>query len=1156
MSGRATGQTVERALDPRGSAWVSANAGAGKTYLLTNRVARLLLDGANPARILCLTYTKAAAAEMAGRLFGQLGDWAMLPDAELAQNIARIGGGKSGPERLRVARRLFASALETPGGLKIQTIHSFCQHVLARFPVEAAIPARFQVLDERSAAELMAEARLRVLVRAGRNGSALGDAVATLAARAGDGRYADILADALGRESGKLLALVDRHGGQESFFAHLRQTLGTGLGEDEDAVVVDFCAGLVRERAALERAAKTLLAGSANDIRVGKPLAEFAGAGCAPRAIEALRGALLTGDGEPRKTLVTKATAKSDPALAPLLASLQQRLIAMEERRKAAAVATLTEALVSVALATRGAYEDEKRARAALDYEDLIARTLALLARADAAAWVLYKLDGGLDHILVDEAQDTSPEQWDVVKALAGEFFAGAGARDDPERPRTVFAVGDEKQSIFSFQGAEPEAFGQNREHFKARTSEAGHGFADCKLEVSRRGAPDVLRFVDAIFADGDARDGLTSGGDPIHHLAHREKAAGRVELWPTIKPVAEEEKDPWAPVDAAPRHAPASRLAGKIADWIKGRIDEGLWLASKNDERGGRADAGDIMILVRRRGPFAEEMIRQLMERGVAVAGADRMKLTDQIAILDLVALARFALFPADDLTLASLLKSPLCGLDEDDLFALAHGRKGTLWQALGLRKDEPRFAPVHAALAEALAEADYPPPFEFFSRALGPREGRAKLLARLGPEAGDAIDEFLALALAYESAHPPSLEGFLAWFARGASEIKRDMEAAGDAVRVMTVHGAKGLEAPIVIVPDTTQIPDHARRGGLLYTEDCVFFGAPKELETAPVAAAKARAHAREMREYRRLLYVALTRAKDRLVVCGFEGKHGAKADSWYKLAERAARRIGREVAGPDGEPILVVGEDAEASENLAKTTPKAGPDLPAFARLAVEAEPPGPRLLRPSEAAEAEEPPVLSPFAGRGAERFKRGLAIHALLAQLPAVEPAVRADTARHFLERRGFDAAQAAALAAETLAVLDDREIAPLFARTSRAEIPISASLPELGAGIRVSGQIDRIAIGEDEILIADFKTNRPAPATVDETPALYRAQMALYRAALAKIYPGRRITCVLVWTDGPRAHRLPDAMMDAEIAKIAARPKVLAAHLDPTGRRS
>ena len=1138
------------AADPKRSAWVAANAGAGKTYTLANRVTRLLLADTEPAHILCLTYTKAAAAEMQGRLFKQLGEWSMLPDKDLQRKIQEIGADLGGPEDMKKARRLFAKALETPGGLKILTIHAFCQNVLSRFPLEAGVPAAFDVLDEQTARELIGGARSRVLERAGSGDVVRAAALAFILTQTSEATLTDILDAALGADRRKLERFFESLtvSGEELAVA-ARRAHGADLTQSADALATAFSAELLRDTAQLQTLALWLGQGSKTDQTRGAELSFALTMTPGPKMYDAYRTLFLTQAGEPRKDPVTKKHSATRPDLRAYVDELQDALLAVEEKRRAAHAAALAEAALTIADAVRAEYARAKRARGALDYDDLIVKTQELLERSDAAAWVLYKLDGGIHHVLIDEAQDTSPEQWRIVKALTAEFFAGTGidivSKKDGVEARTVFAVGDEKQSIFSFQGADPREFDRHRRFFHDAALGAKREFTQQPLTQSRRSVPPVLTFVDAVFKPDDAREGLTSDGSALHHEAHRATAKGRVELWPSIKPDDVPEVDAWElpPIDIAAKDAPVAQLARKIANQIK------LWIGRvRLPGHDAAVKAGDIMILLPRREPFGTAIIRELKLRGVPVAGADRIRLTEQIAVMDLIALGRFVLLAEDDYTLAALLRSPLCSVSEEELFDLAHDRDGTLWSALQRRRGEkPSLAEAHDFLHEMRGRADFAPPYEFYAHALGPRGMRLRLLKRLGHEANDAIDEFLSLSFAYEAGNTPSLEGFLHWISKGGAEIKRDMERARDEVRVMTVHGAKGLEADIVILPDTTQVPSLSTdRGNLLYTDAGVLYPMADKEAPAAVKRAKEAAKARMLEEHRRLLYVALTRARDRLIVCGFEGKRGIKDGSWYRLAEHAAQDIGVSLAVGD-ETIHIVGDAGD--EILAPQARAAAPAAERKTWLDAPAprDMPAPRLIRPFDAAGMDEPETLSAFAGTA--RFARGKLVHELLANLPQIAPEDRAARARHFLRMRKVEDAAAEALIRETLAVLDNPVFAAAFAPASRAEVAIVADLPELGPNARVNGRIDRLAILEDAVLIVDFKTNRPPAKREADVEPLYKTQMALYRAAAAKIFPKRRIVCGLVWTEGPTLMELSNALLDAEMGAIRRR-------LDPHGARS
>ncbi|HEX3756359.1 MAG TPA: double-strand break repair helicase AddA [Rhizomicrobium sp.] len=1122
------------ASDPEISAWVAANAGAGKTYTLANRVARLLmLPDTRPERILCLTFTKAAAAEMQARLFKQLGAWAMLPDDRLREEIVRIGGDAHAD--LRQARRLFAGALETPGGLKVLTLHAFCQSVLSRFPIEAGVPPAFEVLDDASARAMIAASRQRVLERAGSGDARLADTVAHLVTETSEARLNQVMNAALGGDRRKLDRLLTDGA---DLGALARAPHGLEADETADNVARNFCGSLAREIAHLREARDWLGGGSANDLKAAERLER---ALAVPDDFLAFAPFLLTAEGTPRARMATNRLADARPDLLARLTDLQVRYCAAAERHRGARAAGLAEAALTVADAVRRDYAAAKRLRGVLDYDDLIARTRDLLGSREAAQWVLYKLDGGIDHVLIDEAQDTSPEQWEIVRALTAEFFAGEGR--ERGSPRTVFAVGDEKQSIFSFQGADPAQFEINRRHFEEAVMGAGQTFRSEPLITSRRTVPPILEFVDKVFESVTVRAGLTSGGSAIAHEAHRAGAPGGIEFWPTLKPDDSEDPDPWAPVNALQKESPAARLAAQIAERIAGWIKSGVRLPGHEKAIAPQ----DIMILLPRREPFGGEAIRQLKLRNVPVAGADRVVLTEQIAAMDLIALGRFALQREDDLTLAALLRSPLCGVSEEELFALAHGRRGSLWAELAQRREETAaFAASYDLLSDMLARADYAPVFEFYAHALVARGGKEKLLARLGPDSTDAIEEFVSLALAYERNATPSLEGFLAWVERGGSEIKRDMERGRGQVRVMTVHGAKGLEADIVILPDTTSLPGGLNRHeSLLFAEDGVLFPLPDADAPAAVRAAKTAADQELRNEHLRLFYVALTRARDRLCICGFEGKKGVREGSWYELAQTVAKQMGLEVTR-GGSTILTIG-DVEDAHGAAAAEPQPHLRLPAWVREPAPAEAPLPRLIRPSDAIGVP-PPAFSP-SGQGAARFRRGLVVHALLARLPEIASERRRAIALAFVHGSGFAGSAGDALVEETLAVLDDPQFAAAFGPGSRAEAGLTADLPQLGPGTRLNGRIDRLAVTDKEILILDFKTNRPPPAREADVSPVYLAQMALYRAGAARIFPGRRIVCGLVFTDGPRLIRLSEAILDRQMADIGAR-------LDPARGRS
>jgi len=1132
------------AADPSASVWVAASAGSGKTKVLTDRLLNLLLDGAAPERLLCLTYTKAAAAEMATRLQTRLAQWTVVDEPALVRDLAGLSGGTPAQARLAKARRLFAEVLDAPGGLKIQTIHAFAQSLLGRFPLEAGVPPGFRLADDRASAALLVEAEAAVLARArAATDSGLATALATVTERAGQEQFRELMRAALGART-RLSAALTTAGGLAGLATAIHAALGAEPGTTDLDLLRAACADAAFDAPGLRRACEALGRGSRTDVDRGGLLAGWlADADPAGRAAawEAYRGVFLTAEGQPRKTLATKNALAFDAAAADTLLAEADRLARIEEARRARATAERTVALVTLAAAVIDAYAAEKARRSELDYEDLVERARTLLRRPGVAAWVLFKLDGGLDHVLIDEAQDTSPAQWDIVRALAEEFFSGSGAHDarHPGVERTIFAVGDVKQSIYSFQGADPAGFGTARGHFATRVAEAGKLFRRVPLEQSFRSTDAVLRAVDAVFARPEAQDGVaeteTDGAAvPIVHNAVRTGEAGRVEIWPLLEPVDPELGAPWAlPVERRSADEPRRRLAERIAACIRRWLDDGEKLTAK----GRPITAGDIMVLVQRRGAFVHELVAALKKERVDVAGVDRMMLTDQMAVKDLVALGRAVLLPEDDLTLATVLKGPLVGLDEDQLYDLCEGReRPRVWHELRRRAAEGgAFAAADGRFADWLGLADRVPPHDFFQRVLA-RGGRERLVRRLGYEAEDAIDEFLAQALAYERESTPSLQGFLHWLAAADFEVKRELEGAGDKVRVMTVHGAKGLQAPIVILPDTLRVPRlqdqwlwHAPPGGA----ELPLWTASSRTADRLSAAARGEAKRRQDQEYRRLLYVAMTRAEDRLVVCGWQQRRAGAAGNWYELIRAGVEPIARPETmpdDPDGPPALLLetAQAADAPAPPAAATAAVTP-LPPWARGAPALpEPSPPRPLAPSRPA-GEEPPVRSPLDGDDGRRFKRGLILHRLLQTLPELAPAQRIAAGRRFLARpvHGLDPETAEAWLAEALAVLDDPAFAPAFAAGSRAEVPVVGVVSGTEGPVVVSGRIDRLAVTAGEVLVVDFKTNRPAPASIDAVPEAYRRQMATYRTLLADLYPSLTVRCALVWTDGPRLMELP-----------------------------
>jgi len=1145
----------EIASDPAASVFVSANAGSGKTHVLVQRVIRLLLDGVAPERILCITFTKAAAANMAERVFSTLGDWVTLDDEALAAAIRATGVKTVGPSLLAQARKLFACALETPGGLKVQTIHALCTRLLQQFPFEANVPARFAVLDDRDQAELMQRASLDVLLRAAAApDSEAGRALAFAMTSAADVTFREVVQEAcMGRD--RFLGWIERAGSVAGAMAQLSTTLGVAAEDSCEAADRDIVDGPNLPRSEWAAVAAAFEAGSANDQAQGKRLHAALALSGAAQIAKYLK-VFFTKDNGLRKSFITKKLGDAVPSLAAAMLREGARLEDLTERRRALALRERTRALLVIAAQVAAGIDREKRERGLLDYDDLIDKTLAMLD-SGASGWVHFKLDRGVDHVLIDEAQDTSPKQWKIVARLIDEFTAGEGARDGVRR--TIFAVGDEKQSIFSFQGAVPKEFAEWRELLQRSFQGAGLAFEKVNFNYSFRSGAAILQSVDHVFRDPAIYRSIHADTTYPLHQSLADAGPSVIDLWPLEEPDERQQIEGWqAPFDALPETNPEVRLAEKVRAEIAALIENRIPTGPAGRRR--PLSYGDVLILVRRRGAAFDAVIQALKRGGIPVAGADRLKLTEHIAVIDLMHLADALLLPQDDLALAVALKSPLFGFDDDDLLTLAWQRKGSLRAALHAHAGStPKFAEAQRRLDGYGARAQAETPFAFYAWLLGGDggdAGRARILRRLGPEANDALDEFLELALNYERKHAPSLQGFLAWLREADTEIKRDMEISRDEVRVMTVHGAKGLEAPVVFLIDTTSSPSDNQRlnlirlpGGNAAPESvaAMVWAGRKADDPRVVEQARARMIEETEDEYRRLLYVAMTRAADRLIVGGClpGNRNEVRPSSWYDLIRKGLESSGlamQQVPPPDGAVKRYGRPEDLVAESVSPSMVMRAPPVivPDWLKRPAPALPPAENLLRPSDQDDDHRRLRRGESDDSRARALQRGTLVHRLLQSLPDIALADRAAATRRFLARNATDWSEddRTALAAKLLALIADARFAPIFAPGSRAEVPIVGRLQRRGEPVLVSGQIDRLVVTDAEVLIVDYKTNHAPPQREADVPPAYLRQLARYRAVLARLYPQRRLRAALVWTEAPEIMELSASALDAELGGL------------------
>lgn len=1120
LCGQKATQQQRKASNPLKSVWVQASAGTGKTKVLSDRVLRILLHEENPRpeRILCLTYTKAAAVEMNQRISKKLSEWAVMEQDKLVAELKDLLGELPIKDRdLQTlearARRLFAILLDTPGGMKIQTIHSFCQEILKRFPLESHISPYFEVMDDRTMAEALDDIRRQMLQEVETNpNSSLGQSLAYLIACVSEFSFPKIL-QAIAESRNKIIALFNKYKTPEAVVDELSGRIGVDILLTEEQLMKKFAEEVDFD--VLYKIMEAWRYGAEKGASVTDKVK-------ADKMTFILESRDVVGNFNKYKScfLSTKNEAFADKNMATkkavsiypeMISVCKAEALRLEDLMKKIAALRLLQATKSVVYLARELierYNQFKQLHSKLDYEDLIVLTRNLLDTPQVPQWVMFKLDGGIDNILIDEAQDTSPNQWAIIKALTSGFFEDIGSGN---KARTVFAVGDKKQSIYSFQGAEPKEFERMRRYF-ADMLEENDVFDTVNLEVSFRSTAAVLNTVNAVFTDDVAKKGVVTDDEDITHLPYRIGDAGKIEFWPVVEPIKEEKSNEFKlPTERAITETSQARLAKAIAQKIYDMVENKEELISQKRPLRYK----DFMILVQRRNSFVEDVVRACKNVGVSIAGVDKIKLSEQIAVQDLISLGRFLLLPSDDLSLAEVLKSPLFGLDDDDLINICCERGGkTVWNSLA---NNPQYSDVYKVLQDLCNLAEKVRPFELYAYVLNKLKGRQKFVARLGYEVEDGLDEFVNLTLNFEQEHIPDLQGFIEWMLGDDVEIKRELEQSeADAVRLMTVHGSKGLQAPVVILPDLVRVPKINNEAKMLW--DDVFFY-PLCSDDYNDECLKIRSKEREeaMEEYRRLLYVALTRAEDRLCLCGYYNgeKSKPKDESWYKICEKIMKEIGQE----NDAGIIEFAFEQQIEPKVkddAKNLVECG--LPDWEWIYTDAPMEGAlaKPLAPSKMDE-EEPSLFSPLSGGGENRYRRGLIIHKLLQFLPEVKEQDKENIIMEFLAKNAASVSdiEKKRICDEVLGLINNPQFAPLFSVVSKAEVPIIGEVE----GKIISGQVDRLVLLDDEVMIVDYKTNRPAAETLNDVPSSYIKQMKAYQILLAKVYPDKKISTHILWTD-------------------------------------
>lgn len=1230
MSSHQTPPTItpqqKRAIDPATSAWVSANAGSGKTKVLTDRLLMLLLYGTAPSHILALTFTKVAAAEMLDRLNKKLSKWVTMSEEDLQQELITIGIETPSQEILTRARHLFTHVLETRGGIKIQTIHSFCQTILKKFSVEAGVSPQYETLTDEEDQNLLQEAlfytfstiklpyndlfeksnphyvegaikqilsyqmRLEKLHQKFPHDQDLIDFIFSI--------FQCDTQDTLENIQQKFIDQIPYDAFEEIIF-HLQD-----VKNKKPLIVRTLLSSIVSYKDSLRGKSNSGKSNSGKNDSGENNLEEDN-----TNLLAFYQELFFTKNLEPKalSSLASDAFQKDFPLLTDVLISEQKRLEDFFDHKKNITLARITSSLNLIARQTYHHYQHLKDKKSCLTYNDLIIRTRNLLTQNnEAAAWVLYKIDGGIDHILIDEAQDTNFEQWDIIKSISQEFFSGESKYDDKAKlPRTLFVVGDAKQSIYSFQRSDPKAFIQLKSFFENKIQESQKRFDYIPLDESFRSAPAILKAVDLIFNDPYVQQKFPEKN--LQHIPFHKTRKGKVALLPLVTPPSqtkEDAKDKTPNEEKAEEEQKASiilaqNLAQTIASWVGKRP-----LTGENR----LVRAGDIMILLRKREEaFISTLNRSLKNLGIPTAGADRLNITDELAIKDLLSAASFVLSPYDDFTLACFLKSPFIGITEEHLYELATTRitssqnksispntTPSLWEHLSQQKD-PQYQDVISYLHTLLQRQAWKP-YDFFSYLLhqtGPLlkdvTGYQNLIRRLGSDVKDPVEAFLTYALAFGDQHGHTLQGFVPHILKNKPQIRRDMDVTDlQEVRTLTIHGAKGLQAPIVILPDahaSSIIKGGHKTPQVLWhqQEDCfVPLWCPyvnlfshfykKVTDDYKIKAEE---------EHKRLFYVAATRPQNELYITGIKTKQTLDPECWYNLTENVFKKHAHKEPFPfiddQGEALVIKDEEEkqhansisyltekrgeekrgkekrigkEKKEEGEKTSPQKNNqthqeepnqtpenlEIPAFFQT-----PPASfyKNIAPSHPSTQDD---VTPPSAVSSHSMTRGIIIHRLLEMLPQVPASKRLESAIHYVKNYtsydilsgpdSFGSEQDIHnLCTRLIHIIESKPFCDIFSEQSRSEVPLSGSMTINHQHVPIQGRIDRLLITDHDVTIVDFKSKTKVPETPDRIPQTYLYQMTCYHTIVQNIFKNKHVTSAILWTEDPMLMTIPETLI-------------------------
>ena len=770
--------------------------------------------------------------------------------------------------------------------------------------------------------------------------------------------------------------------------------------------------------------------------------------------------------------------------------NIQEQIFQLDQQHKIEGMKNYSNILCKLAKIFLDKYDLYKQQNSLLDYDDLIYLTQNLLTDNHAKDWVMRKLDGGIDHLLVDEAQDTSPEQWNIINAIIAELYLST------KEQKTVFVVGDEKQSIFSFQGANLSSFDHFNQSLSNKLSNANRDFKNITLEWSYRSTKEIIDIVYLIFEQIKNTTPQLFTSENFKILPFRDSHKGRVEIWPLI--IGEkDQRQFWSlPQEQNNYQSTQQLLAQQIASFIKNQIVSKRILHATNLP----VKEADFMILVRKRDELVFEIINCLKNSGLQIEDIDRVTLDKSLSVLDLISVGKFVLLPQDDLNLASLLKSPIIGMSEEQLQSLAISRgKNSIWVYLS---NLPEYRTLYEKLCYFLQIYKISNCGNFFLLIADCLDIRKILLACNGSDSNDLINELIYLSSNYSNNVDSSLQSFIYWFENNSIEIKRNFESSNK-IRVMTVHASKGLQAPIVILCDTTSLPTNKNK--FIWTEEGEIFSIIQSSNSPEFFKdLKEQEQQKELQEYIRLLYVAMTRAEDHLVICGHHSSNKLPENCWYELISRTLSLHGKQ-----GEDNIIIYQTNDEKINQLININSTETIMQSCGNKTIDwffDE----GLISKITCSSKKNYASLSPLIPNNYLEY--GKIFHKILEDVSRINnfsllkdhPLIK----KLPIELQGK-------IQNNIIKLLNNKEFMALEGQELIAEMPLGTNL----RGEVKIGRVDLVAINKDQITIIDYKSDASPPQNTLLVKEFYIDQINFYRHIMQKIYPHSKIICKILWLE-------------------------------------